>query len=242
MAESALELCKKIRRDIINASYEAKACHIGSALSCVEIIAVLHSEILKEGDFFVFSKASGVAAYYSILAEKYGFNLADKLRNYPLPSTEVPGIIHSMGSMGHGLPIAVGLAYANRNKRVYCLMSDGEIAEGTTWESLLFAAHHKLDNLMVIVDRNFIQACGETENVLAIENLEEKFRAFNWSAETIDGHNIDSLSSVLGSHHKDKPYAIIAQTIKGKGVDFMENKVEWHYKNLSEELLVKCQI
>ena len=241
MAESALELCKKIRRDIINASYEAKACHIGSALSCVEIIAVLHSEILKEGDFFVFSKASGVAAYYSILAEKYGFNLADKLRNYPLPSTEVPGIIHSMGSMGHGLPIAVGLAYANRNKRVYCLMSDGEIAEGTTWESLLFASHHNLKNLTIIIDRNFIQACGKTEDVLKLGNLEAKCKSFGCGTICVDGHSIEVLKLVLETSNTI-PRVVIAETVKGKGVDFMENKVEWHYRNLDEKLLVQCQI
>lgn len=207
---------KEIRKDILNASFEAGACHLGSALSCVEILVDLFNDTLKDDDIFLFSKASGVATYYAILAEK-GFFPKEKLvyylKNFPLASKEVPGVIHSVGSLGHGLPVACGLALANRNRRVFVLISDGEVDEGTTWESALFARHHKLNNLHVIIDVNGIQACGRTNDVLCLET------AFPFLEKTL-------------------PNLIIIPTTKGKGVDFMENKVEWHYKNLSQPQLL----
>lgn len=214
----------QIRRDLLQASFDAKACHIGSALSCVDFMVKLHYDTLKPGDIFLFSKASGVATYYAILCDQGYFpkeNLADYLHRFPLPSKEVPGIIHSLGSLGHGLPIAVGIAYANPDKDVHVLISDGEVQEGTTWESALFARQHKLRNLHVYVDYNAIQACGWTFDILDLTT------AFQF------------LNATLPNCH-------ILHTTKGEGVKFMEDEPSWHYKNLTpellEEALKQCQI
>lgn len=212
----------EIKKMVLEASFEAGACHIGSALSCVKILVDLFYGKMKERDIFLFSKASGVATFYSILVDKGYFpkdKLAYYLKNYPLPSKEIPGVIHSVGSLGHGLPVAVGLALGDRTRNVYCLMSDGECQEGTTYESALFARQHKLSNLFVIVDDNQIQGLDYTSSILDLTT------AYSFLKETL--LNID-----------------IVKTIKGEGVDFMEGKPEWHYRNLTAELLEKalCQI
>ena len=202
-----------LRKLILEASLEAGACHIGSALSAVDIVERVY-KTKKKRDVFVFAKASGVAALYAVLAKR-GIIPEDKvvyyLKHYPLPSREVPGVIHSVGSLGHGLPVAVGLALADRTRKVYCLISDAEIQEGTTWESILFARQHKLRNLKIIVDKNKLQACGSTKDILdidkALELLEELF-----------------------------PIEVV-KTIKGKGVSFIENDYTWHYRNLTPKLL-----
>lgn len=209
------EKAKQIRKDILQASHEAKACHLGSALSCVDFMVELFYKNLGENDIFLFSKASGVATYYAILADKGFFSkekIPEYLHNYPLPSREVPGIIFSCGSLGHGLPVAVGLAYANPDRKVHVLLSDGECQEGTTYESALFARQHKLKNLFVYVDYNSIQACGWTFDILDLTT------AFQFLNNTL-------------------PNCEILYTTKGKGVKFMENRPEWHYKNLDENLL-----
>lgn len=233
---------KIIRKDILEVSYKAKACHIGSALSCVELLNVLYSKILKKNDIFIFSKASGAATLYAVLARK-GFFSAEKveqyLKKYPLSSREVPGVVWTAGSLGHGLPVATGTALADKSRKVYCLVSDGELEEGTTWESTLFANHHNLNNLTVIIDRNYLQACGKTEEIAHLEPLAEKLIAFGWQVREIDGHNFVQIKSALKSEHK-KPLIIIAKTVKGKGVSFMENNFEWHYKNLTHELYEKA--
>jgi transketolase len=213
---------RQIKRDILNASFSAGACHVGSALSCVSIMVKLFYDVLKAEDIFLFSKASGVATFYSILADHGKFpveKISEYLHLYPLPSKEVPGVIHSCGSLGHGLPVACGLAYANRNKNVYVLISDAEVQEGTTYESALFARQHNLQNLHVIVDYNNIQACGHTYDILDLTT------AFIFLKTTF-------------------PHIHTVATIKGEGVDFMENDPSWHYKNLTPELLEKalCQI
>jgi len=211
------KLRRKLRRNILKASFESGACHIGSALSCVDILIDLYWNKLRQNDIFLFSKASGVCALYAVLAEKGYFpekKIAYYLKKYPLPDKHVPGVIHSLGSLGHGLPVAVGLALGDRTRDVYVLMSDAEIQEGTTWESILFAAHHNLDNLKIIVDRNMYQACGATEEILAIDIA------------------LDILQELF-------PIKVV-ETIKGKGVSFMENRVEWHYKNLTKELYEKA--
>lgn len=212
----------QIKKDILNASYEAGACHIGSALSCVDILVNLFYNVLKDEDIFLFSKASGVAALYAILADKGYFpkeKIARYLKNYPLPSKEVPGIIHSLGSLGHGLPVACGLALADRTRNVYVLLSDGECQEGSTFEAVLFAKQHSLKNLFVIVDDNKFQACGATKDILALETVFEFMK--------------NSLPNVE-----------IVDTVKGAGVDFMENKNCWHYENLTKKFLDEalCQI
>jgi len=236
------DFVRKVRENILKASFKAGACHIGSALSCVEILSVLYSKILKKQDVFLFSKASGVCAYYAVLAEK-GIVARQKvayyLKKYPLAGREVPGVLWSAGSLGHGLPVAVGMALADKKRRVYCLVSDGELQEGTTWESALFANHHHLNNLVVIVDRNHFQACGATEEILKLEPLAPKWQAFGWQVREIDGHNLSVIENALKIKHQ-KPLIIIANTVKGKGVDFMECDFEWHYKNLTAELYEKA--
>jgi len=207
-------IVKEARKLILEASYTAGACHIGSALSCVETLVDIYWNRTNPGDTIVFSKGSGVAALYSILAIKGLFPCEDVpyyLENYPLPSKEVPGVTVSVGSLGHGLPIAVGIALADRSKDVYCLISDGEINEGTTWESILFARHHRLRNLHVIVDRNWFQACGPTEEIIQISDV-------FWRLQGIF------------------PIEVV-YTPKGKGIDFMEGNNDWHYKNLTKEEL-----
>jgi transketolase len=233
------DFARTTRQNILKTSFEAGACHIGSALSCVEMLAVLYLKILKKGDVFLFSKASGVCALYVILAEKGIIDrkkIVHYLKKYPLVGREVPGVIWSGGSLGHGLPVAVGMALADKKRKVYCLVSDGELQEGTTWESALFAEHHNLNNLTVIVDRNHLQACGKTEEILKLEPLKEKWQAFGWQAKEINGHSFSEIENALKIKHK-KPLVIIADTIKGKGVSFCENEYSWQYRNLNEELL-----
>ena len=223
---------KCLRRAILKTSYLAKACHIGSALSCVDVLRVILKKKRRK-DYFIFSKASGVAALYILTTN----NPVEFLKKYPLPDKRAPGVMHSLGSLGHGLPVAAGLALANKERDVYCLMSDGELQEGTTWESLLFASHHCLDNLIIIVDRNRLQACGETEKILKLEPLVDKLKAFGVAVTEVDGHDRKELKRMARSIplKKNKPTVVIAKTIKGKGVDFMEDAVGWHYYNLTLE-------
>ena len=213
---------KQIKRDILNASYEAGACHIGSALSCVDILVDLFYNKKIKPEQFVFSKASGVATYYAILVDLQYFTrekMVEYLKKYPLPSKEVPGVIHSMGSLGHGLSVACGLALSDRSRDVYVLLSDGECQEGSTMEAVLFAKQHNLTNLYVTIDYNQIQACGKTDEIL-------------------------EMGTVLYFFNESLPNCDIRFTTKGDGVDFMEDDYTWHYKNLDEELLKKalCQI
>lgn len=213
----------QIKKDVLNASYEAKACHIGSALSCVDILVRLfYSNIISKSDVFLFGKASGVATYYTILADRGYFpkeKLTFYLRNYPLPSTDVPGVVHSFGSLGHGLSVACGMALADRNKKVFILLSDGECQEGSTLEAVSFARQHKLDNLFVFIDNNKNQALGKTDDIMNMDEI------FNFMKKSL-------------------PNCEILDTVKGDGVDFMENSADWHYKNLDKEKLEKalCQI
>jgi transketolase len=212
-----LELCKKIRRTILKTSYKAGACHIGSALSCVEIIVDIYFNRMKPNDIFIFSKASGVATLYAVLAEKGIIpenKLAYYLKNYPLASSEVPGVFCSVGSLGHGLPIAVGVALSDRSRDVYCLISDAEVQEGTFWESILFAHHHELKNLKVIVDYNGWQACGRTDDIIKLTH---------------------ALDLVYELH----PIEVV-WTLKGNGVSYRADDNTWHYMNLTLHLLNKA--
>jgi len=232
---------KTIRKSILINSMKAGACHIGSALSCVEILLAI-DEVMKKDDVFLFSKASGVSAYYSLLAEKGVFprsKVAEYLKKYPLASKEVPGVIHSVGSIGHGLNVSVGMAFADRSRKVYCLMSDGELNEGSTWEALLFAGHHKLNNLIVVVDYNSLQACGATKDILILEPIVNKFKAFGLWSRKVNGHSMESLKSALTKESKSAKI-IVAITTKGKGCDFMENDYKSHYLNLDNKLLQRA--
>jgi transketolase len=212
-----------LREKILKASFLSGACHIGSALSCVEIIEAVY-EYKSPKDIFIFAKASGVATLYCYLhplekAWKY-------LKKYPLPNRKVPGVIWSGGSLGQGLSVAVGIALADRTRKVYCLISDGELQEGQTQEALMFARHHELSNLICIIDNNVFQSIGKTSKILKVCDY-----SFG-----IDGHNnaaIKKSFNTITNHFK----LIQANTVKGKGVDFMEYNNDWHYNNLDETKL-----
>lgn len=237
----------------------ANSAHIGSSFSMADIIAVLYNEVLNITptnpnwslrDRFILSKGHACAIVYAALAEK-GFINKVELSTYaqdgsPLMahiSHKVPGVEFSTGSLGHGLPFGVGKALgAKINKELwqtFVLLGDGEVAEGSNWESLLFAAHHKLSNLTVIVDVNNLQSLTSTSKTLNLNPLDRKLRAFGINVVTIDGHSYEEISTALLSSKmkSNKPTVILAKTIKGKGVDFMENKVEWHYRSPNAEQL-----
>ena len=235
------------------------ASHVGSCFSVLDIVSVLYSSNFdirlenwkdNKSNRVILSKGHAIAALYAALATK-GFFPIGQLDNYCKngsmlgghPNHLVPGVELSTGSLGHGLPYATGIALAKKKLgyggQVFVIVSDGELDEGTTWESALFAQHNNLCNLTVIVDRNFLQSLESTESTLSLEPLDEKFRSFNWEVETIDGHDHIKLINVL-SKTQLKPKLIIAETIKGKGVSFMENEVKWHYKSPNQEEFEKA--
>jgi transketolase len=236
------KIIDNIRKNILKKTFDAQSSHIGSCLSIVEILYVLYFLKLKKRDTFILSKGHAALALYSTLFEKkiiskkildsYGKNNSHLMSHV---SHKVRGIEFSTGSLGHGLPYAVGKALGekvNRTKnKVYVLISDGELNEGTTWESLLFASFHRLDNLNIIVDYNKIQSLDFIKNVLKIEPLKKKINSFNCNVIKIDGHNIEKILKSLITKKNGKPNFIIANTIKGKGIDFMENSIAWHYKS-----------
>ena len=244
-----IKLSKKIRKHILNLSYKAKSSHIGSCMSIVDILAVLYNNIFntKKKNNFILSKGHACLALYSTLYEKKIISKKDFLTygedNSILMnhvSHHVKGVNFSTGSLGHGLPVATGLALSlklrkDKNK-VFVLISDGELNEGTTWESLMFAAHHSLNNLVIIVDYNKFQSLTSVKKTLNLEPLKKKFDSFNCKTININGHNFLQIKKSLNFKSKSKPTVIIANTIKGKGVSFMENKIAWHYKspNLNE--------
>jgi transketolase len=250
---------RKIRAHALRMVAAASASHIGSCLSIADILAVLFTRVLRidpvnsfdpDRDRFVLSKGHAAAILYACLAER-GFFPAAELMTYCQSGSRltghvshgVPGVEVSTGSLGHGLPISVGFALAaradSRPSKVICLLSDGECDEGSNWEAILFAPHHKLDNLTVIVDYNKIQSFGRVSEVLDLEPLADKWRAFGWHTVEIDGHDLESLAKVFSAlpAQPGRPTAVIAHTIKGKGVSFMEDKLEWHYKSPSRDQL-----
>ena len=250
-------LAKSARREILKMTNTAKASHVASSLSVVDVLAVLYSGIANitpnnyediNRDIVILSKGHAASAIYSILALK-GFFELNWLEQYcqdgaqlggHVTSKNVPGIELSTGSLGHGLPYGLGIALArkraNEPGKVYVVMSDGECDEGTTWESALIANHYNLDNLCVIIDRNRIQSLTFTEETIALEPFSNKWEAFNWNVKEVDGHNYLELATVI-NQQTIKPKCIIANTTKGKGVDFMENLNLWHYKHPDAEQL-----
>ena len=244
-------IIKNIRKNILKKTFSAKSSHIGSCFSIVEILYTIYFHQLKNQDTFILSKGHAALALYCTLNQKrilsktlldsYGKNNSNLMSHV---SHKVKGVEFSTGSLGHGLPYAVGKALGEKiNKKknnIYVLMSDGELNEGTTWESLLFASHHKLDNLFVIIDYNKIQSLDFVKNVLEIEPLETKIRSFNCNVCNINGHNVKQISKSFKSKKNKKPNVIIANTIKGKGVNFMENSILWHYKSPDKDQLMKA--
>lgn len=246
------EVAVQFRVKVVEMSYAARAAHLASALSCVDIIAVLYHSILnvdpkkpqwEERDRFILSKGHAVTALYAALAYK-GFIAEDDLCSYGKvgsvleqhPSPKLPGVESATGSLGHGLPCACGMALAALIKgckyRSFVLMGDGECNEGTVWEAAMFAAANRLGNLCAVIDFNKWQATGRSKEILAIDPLPEKFRSFGWDVYEVDGHDHQQLLHVMNkvSSGKQKPTMVVAHTVKGKGVSFMEDDNNWHYR------------
>ena len=250
------------RRKILTYIKKANGGHTGGSLSCIDIINVLYNRILNVApdtfddpgrDRYVQSKGHSVEALYVVLADRGFFPESDleTLCRYGShyighPTRKVRGIELNTGSLGHGLPVSAGMALAGKKDaadfKVYTLLSDGELAEGSNWEASLTANHYKLDNLVAIIDRNMLQITGKTEEVCTLEPLEDKFRAFGWSIRSVDGHDVMALVKILHQipFEKGKPNLIIAHTIKGKGVSFMENIVGWHHRVPNDEEFEKA--
>lgn len=248
-------LCKKMRKDILTMIYKAKSGHPGGNLSAVEILAVLYKKCMNidskwdlspdfnKRDRFVLSKGHASAALYSILSncgffsenELCGFRkLGSKLQGHP-SCRHINGVEVSTGSLGQGLSMACGIALGLKLDKspsnVYAYLGDGELQEGSVWEALMNGAHHNLNNLIAFIDRNKLQIDGCTENIKTIEPLADKLEAFGWNVIEIDGHNIEEIYDAVSlAHTMDRPSIIIADTIKGKGVSFMENNAGWHGK------------
>jgi transketolase len=244
---------KAIRKDVLAMILAAHASHIGSSFSIVEILVYLYEEVLlidpknpldPQRDRFILSKGWGVSTLYAILAQK-GFFQKDMLQDYCQDGSKligcatrngIPGIEATTGSMGHGLPLGVGMALAGKVRgqtyKTFVVISDGECDEGSTWEAMLIGAHHKLNNLIVIIDYNKWQSFGRVKDVLSLDSLKAKWQAGNWHVQEIDGHDFTQLHTAFLSQSlaSDKPNFIIANTIKGKGLSAIEDKNEWHYQ------------
>ncbi len=251
-------ICRQIRRDIINMTADAASGHPGGSLSCVEILVALYYDIMhinperpqmQSRDRFVLSKGHAAPALYAVLGEKGYFDkqefksfrqLHSILQGHP-DSKKCPGVDASTGSLGQGLSIAVGMALgakaAHNPIHVYALCGDGELQEGLVWEASMAAAHYRLDNLTVIVDYNKLQIDGANDSVMSLGDLKAKFEAFGYQVtEAADGHDISQILRAIHYPHWDgKPKLILAHTVKGKGVSFMENQVGWHGKAPNEQ-------
>ncbi len=249
---------KKLRQNILKMAYAGSTVHIGCAFSIVEILAVLyrsHLNLVNSDpddplrDYLVLSKGHGVMAQYACMHE-LGWLTDEDIQNYfhdgtvlkGLSDTHVKGLEVSSGSLGHGLSVGVGLALAAKrkqtNQRCFAIVGDGEINEGAIWEALLFATHFELANLLVIVDENGYQAMGTTEEVMRLGNIADKFRAFGFETREVDGHDelaLDQTIHDLMHLNSTAPRAIVAHTVKGKGISFMENDNRWHYTRLTDE-------
>ena len=246
------EIAREVRKTVLRLIYQAQTSHVGSNFSCIDILTVLYGianidkDLKEDRDRIVVSKGWVAAAMYTFLARK-GIIPKEDLETYckdgskyiGLAEPNVRGVEAAGGSMGFGLPFGVGFALAEKIKKekgkVFVLMGDGEMQIGTTWESALIAAHHKLDNLVVIIDFNGLQAMGKVKDILNVEALKEKWQAFGWDAREIDGHNFEEIEKSITAPEEGKPRVVIARTIKGKGVSFMEGNNIWHYKAPSDE-------
>jgi len=250
-----LSLAKRIRKHALQMTSSGSSSHIGSIFSIADILAVLYGKVLKfdpnipkwiDRDRFILSKGHAGAGVYASLAEM-GFFPLEMLKNHYRNGSQlsghvshkgIPGVEFSTGSLGHGLSVATGMAMAgkinNMNHRVFVLLGDGECDEGAVWEAAMFASHHKLNNLVAIIDRNRLQSILSTEETIALEPFVDKWRAFGWCALEVDAHNhIDLINAfaIEKSVSLSQPLVVIANSIKGKGVSFMENSVLWHYRS-----------
>jgi transketolase len=260
--DRAPALARKVRERVLRMSSRARSSHIGSCFSAAELLAVLYGEWLRVDprepqaparDRFILSKGHACAALYAVLAER-GFFPVEWLDSFyqdgsRLPghvTVGVPGVEISTGALGHGLAIGAGMALAGKRDnalyRVVVMLSDGECDEGATWEAALLAPHHRLDNLTAIVDYNKIQSLGWVKDILDLEPLADKWRAFGWSVREIDGHDVDVIRRALGAtpFEQGRPSCLVAHTIKGKGVSFMEGQLLWHYRAPDQEELARA--
>jgi transketolase len=253
-----------LRRAMLRLIFNAGAGHTGGGLSCMDILNVLYNRVLNVSpqtftsptrDRYVQSKGHCVEALYAVLADRGFFPAADldTVCHYQShyvghPTRHIPGVEMNTGALGHGLPICIGMALAGKMDsgsgthcpttaaayRVFTLLGDGELAEGSNWEAGLAAAHYKLDNLFAILDHNTLQITGHTRDVMSNEPLDEKWRAFGWEVRSVNGHDYAALTKALTEPSPGKPVFVIANTVKGKGVSFMENVAKWHHGVPSE--------
>ncbi|MGC3947054.1 MAG: transketolase [Chryseolinea sp.] len=239
------------RKNIVRYIYHANAGHTGGSLSCIDVLNVLYNHVMNVGpdnfqspdrDRYIQSKGHSVEALFVVLADKGFFaeSELDTLCKYNShfighPTRKVPGVEQNTGALGHGLPISVGVAISGKMDektfRVFTLLGDGELPEGSNWEAALTASHYGLDNLCAIIDKNNLQITGRTTDVCNTEPIDQKFESFGWAVRSVDGHNIDELKECFDSlpFVKGKPSLIIANTVKGKGISFMENQLKWHH-------------
>lgn len=249
----------ELRKTVVDMIRNAKTGHIGGDFSVMDILVTLYLKQMNispenredpDRDLFVMSKGHSVEAYYAVLAEKGFFDKEQLLKEFSSfgskfighPNNKLPGIEMNSGSLGHGLPVCVGMALAskmdNRTNRVYTVMGDGELAEGSVWEGFMAGGHYKLDNLCAVIDRNKLQISGSTEEVMSHENLEERVKSFHWHVISVNGNDIDELDKAFEEAKtvKGMPSCIIANTVKGfGGGDIMENKASWHHKVPTDE-------
>ena len=246
-----IALALRIRRHVVEMTHRGNSSHVGAGLSMADIVAVLYGQVLKidpqkpdwpERDRFILSKGHAGACVYAALAES-GFFPVEKLKTHYQDGSDlsghvshkgIPGVELSTGSLGHGLGVGAGMAYGakldKKSWRTFVILSDGECDEGSNWEAILFAGHHRLNNLVAIVDYNKIQSLAPVPETMALEPFADKWRSFGWEVAEVDGHNHDELTKAL-RNHSERPLAILAHTTKGKGVSFMENTVLWHYRS-----------
>ncbi|MBR2258253.1 MAG: transketolase [Blautia sp.] len=256
--ENLKALSYALRQDVVRMIREGKGGHIGGDMSVMETLVALYFHEMNispenqddpDRDMFIMSKGHSVEAYYAVLAEKGFFPKEEVISRFSKfgsayighPNNKLPGIEMNSGSLGHGLPVAVGMALAKKMdqspSRVYVVMGDGEMAEGSVWEGAMSASQYKLDNLCAVVDRNRLQISGCTEDVMHQDSVEERFKAFGWNVLSVDGNDIDALIKAFDEAKtvKGKPTLVVANTTKGKGSSVMENKAPWHHKVPSDE-------
>ena len=249
----------ELRKNILDMICNGKTGHIGGDFSVIDILTVLYLKQMnisvenmedENRDIFVLSKGHAVEAYYAVLAEKGFIKKEEVIREFSTfgskfighPNNKIPGIEMNSGSLGHGLPVCVGMALAskmdNRKNRIYTVMGDGELAEGSVWEGFMAGGHYKLNNLCAVVDRNKLQISGTTENVMGHENLEERIKSFGWNVLQVNGNDVEALDQAFEEAKEvlDRPTCIIANTIKGfGGGTVMENRANWHHKVPTED-------
>lgn len=247
-----------LRKDVVRMIKEGKGGHIGGDMSVIDILITLYFRQMNispdnmddpDRDRFVLSKGHSVEAYYAVLAAKGFFPIEEVIQNFSKfgskyighPNNKLPGIEMNSGSLGHGLPVCIGMALAGkmdkRDYRVYTVMGDGELAEGSVWEGAMAAGHYKLDNLCAIIDRNRLQISGCTEDVMAHDSQEERWRSFGWHVISVDGNDIEALDAAFNEAKatKGRPTLVLANTTKGLGSSVMENKASWHHHVPTEE-------